>query len=179
MITRLDATRVAQLAGLVRGRVPVAQWPAEWFEVQDQVRRADVLLGPPAAPGAALAAALALPFALIGAGGGALARHAEGVVHRGDQIAGMRWILGRVGGMPVAAAVHVAAAKPAAAPPSPVALATGPAVGAEAASAVADASSQGEGRNRWAGESMPLEIETARLGADLDFQLDEAENELK
>jgi [NiFe] hydrogenase diaphorase moiety large subunit len=59
VITRLDATRVAQMAALVRGRVPVAQWPAEWFEVQDHVRRADVLLAEPPAPGAALAAALA------------------------------------------------------------------------------------------------------------------------
>ncbi len=59
VVTRLDASRVAQLAGLVRGRVPVAQWPAAWFEVQDNIRRADVLLGEAAAPGAALAAALA------------------------------------------------------------------------------------------------------------------------
>jgi len=59
VVTRLDAARVAQLAGLVRGGVPVAQWPAEWFEVQDQVRRADVLLAEPPAPGAALSAALA------------------------------------------------------------------------------------------------------------------------
>lgn len=48
-------------------RVPVAAWPAAWFEVQDNIRRADVLLasavapypGPDAAPGAAIAAALA------------------------------------------------------------------------------------------------------------------------
>jgi [NiFe] hydrogenase diaphorase moiety large subunit len=67
VITRLDATRVAQLAGLVRNRVPVPQWPAAWFEVQDNIRRADVLLGEAAAPGAALAAALARgPEALLG-----------------------------------------------------------------------------------------------------------------
>jgi [NiFe] hydrogenase diaphorase moiety large subunit len=59
VITRLDAERVAQLAGLVRARVPVDQWPAAWFEVQDNVRRADLLLGEPSAPGAALSAALA------------------------------------------------------------------------------------------------------------------------
>ena len=58
VVTRLDATRVAQLAGLIRARVPVPQWPAPWFEVRDNVRRADVLLGEPAAPGAALATAL-------------------------------------------------------------------------------------------------------------------------
>ncbi|MCU0965093.1 MAG: NAD(P)H-dependent oxidoreductase subunit E [Burkholderiaceae bacterium] len=59
VITRLDAARVAQMAQLIRGRVPVPQWPAEWFEVRDHVRRADVLLGAQPAPGAALAAALA------------------------------------------------------------------------------------------------------------------------
>jgi [NiFe] hydrogenase diaphorase moiety large subunit len=59
VVTRLDATRVAQIAGLIRGRVPVTQWPADWFEVQDNLQRADVLLGEPATPGVALAAALA------------------------------------------------------------------------------------------------------------------------
>ena len=59
VVTRLDAARVAQLATLVGGHVPVAQWPAEWFEVRDHIRRADVLLAEAPAPGAALAAALA------------------------------------------------------------------------------------------------------------------------
>ncbi len=59
VVTRLDGGRVAMLADLIRHRVPVAQWPAEWFEVQDNIRRADVLLAEPPAPGAALAAALA------------------------------------------------------------------------------------------------------------------------
>ena len=59
VITRLDAARIAQMAALIRGRVPVPQWPAAWFEVQDQVRRADVLLGHAPLPGEALAAALA------------------------------------------------------------------------------------------------------------------------
>jgi [NiFe] hydrogenase diaphorase moiety large subunit len=60
VVTRLDRERVAQLAALVRGRVPPAQWPAEWFVVEDNIRRADLLLVEPApAPGVALAAALA------------------------------------------------------------------------------------------------------------------------
>jgi [NiFe] hydrogenase diaphorase moiety large subunit len=59
VVTRLDAQRVAQIADLIRARVPVPQWPAPWFEVQDNIRRADVLLAEPPAPGAALAAALA------------------------------------------------------------------------------------------------------------------------
>ncbi|MBA3057570.1 MAG: NAD(P)H-dependent oxidoreductase subunit E [Gammaproteobacteria bacterium] len=59
VITRLDAARVAEMAKLILARVPVAQWPPEWFEVQDNIRRADLLLGNSCAPGAALAAALA------------------------------------------------------------------------------------------------------------------------
>ena len=59
VVTRLDAARVAQIAELIEAQVPVAQWPSHWFEVQDNIRRADVLLGAQAAPGAALAAALA------------------------------------------------------------------------------------------------------------------------
>ena len=60
VLTRLDAGRVAQIAELIRAQVPVPQWPAAWFEVQDNVRRADVLLGTPFTPGSALQAALAL-----------------------------------------------------------------------------------------------------------------------
>ena len=59
VVTQLDARRVALMADLIRSRAPVDQWPASWFEVQDHVQRADVLLGPRPAPGAALAAAQA------------------------------------------------------------------------------------------------------------------------
>jgi [NiFe] hydrogenase diaphorase moiety large subunit len=59
VVTRLDAARVAQMAELIRERVPVPQWPQEWFEVQDNIRRAELLLTEPGAPGVALAAALA------------------------------------------------------------------------------------------------------------------------
>ena len=59
VVTRLDAARVAQLAELIRARVPLLHWPAHWFQVQDNIRRPDVLLAEPAAPGVALAAALA------------------------------------------------------------------------------------------------------------------------
>ncbi len=59
VLTRMDAERVAHMADLIRNSVPVAQWPAPWFAVQDNIRRADVLLGNAPAPGAALAAALA------------------------------------------------------------------------------------------------------------------------
>jgi [NiFe] hydrogenase diaphorase moiety large subunit len=59
VVTRMESERVAQMAELIRQRVPVAQWPALWFEVKDNIRRADVLLGDATAPGVALAAALA------------------------------------------------------------------------------------------------------------------------
>lgn len=59
VVTRMDAERVAHIAGFVEGQVPVADWPAQWFRVADNVRRADVLLGTPLQPGSAIAAALA------------------------------------------------------------------------------------------------------------------------
>lgn len=59
VVTRLDASRVVQMAELIQKRVPVTQWPTPWFEVQDQIRRADVLLGNGMAPGEALRAAIA------------------------------------------------------------------------------------------------------------------------
>ncbi len=58
VVTRLDSARVAELADLILARVPAAQWPAHWFAVQDNIHRAEVLLGEPLAPGLALAAAL-------------------------------------------------------------------------------------------------------------------------
>ncbi len=59
VVTQLNAERVAQMAELMRARAPMPQWPPEWFEVQDNIRRAELLLREPGAPGAALAAALA------------------------------------------------------------------------------------------------------------------------
>ena len=59
VITRLDAARVARIAELVEQGVPVVQWPAEWFRVEPQIRRAEVLLAEPLTPGLALRAAVA------------------------------------------------------------------------------------------------------------------------
>ncbi len=59
VLTRLDGSRVAQMAELVQNRVPVPQWPADWFRVEDQVRRTDLLLGGRHQPGTAIATALA------------------------------------------------------------------------------------------------------------------------
>lgn len=58
VVTRLDAARVARIAELIESRVPVADWPAEWFEIVDNVQRADVLLAMPQRAGTAIAAAL-------------------------------------------------------------------------------------------------------------------------
>jgi len=58
VITRLDAQRVEQMAELIRTQVPVPLWPAAWFQVDDNIRRADVLLGASMQPGIAVAAAL-------------------------------------------------------------------------------------------------------------------------
>jgi [NiFe] hydrogenase diaphorase moiety large subunit len=59
VVTRLDAARVAQMAALIQARVPLPQWPAHWFEVRDNIQRADIVLNAADAPGAALAVALA------------------------------------------------------------------------------------------------------------------------
>ncbi|MFO1414475.1 MAG: NAD(P)H-dependent oxidoreductase subunit E [Burkholderiales bacterium] len=57
-IPRLDAARIDAIAELVRTRVPLAEWPAELYAVEDNVRRTDVLLATPCAPGDALRAAI-------------------------------------------------------------------------------------------------------------------------
>jgi [NiFe] hydrogenase diaphorase moiety large subunit len=44
VVTRLDAARVDQLADRMLAGVPPEDWPADWFEVQDPIQRADVLL---------------------------------------------------------------------------------------------------------------------------------------
>jgi [NiFe] hydrogenase diaphorase moiety large subunit len=59
VLTRMDFERIRQLADLVRARVPLAEWPADWQRVDDNVQRADVLLGSAPLQGAALRATLA------------------------------------------------------------------------------------------------------------------------
>lgn len=58
-ITRMTPERVNQMADLIRAGTPVADWPAEWFRVEDNIRRADLLLDNALRPGEALKAALA------------------------------------------------------------------------------------------------------------------------
>ncbi|MCU0976543.1 MAG: NAD(P)H-dependent oxidoreductase subunit E [Steroidobacteraceae bacterium] len=58
-VTRLTAARAGQVCELVLARVPLEAWPADLFEVEDHVRRRDVLLGDDTRPGEALDAAFA------------------------------------------------------------------------------------------------------------------------
>lgn len=57
-LTRLDRDRVRQMTDLIQAQVAVADWPTAWFEVQDQIRRADVLLAAAPVSGQALQAAV-------------------------------------------------------------------------------------------------------------------------
>jgi len=57
-IASLTAERVRRIGDLVLARTPLADWPAEFFQVQDNVRRADLLLGSEFVAGDAIRAAL-------------------------------------------------------------------------------------------------------------------------
>ena len=57
-IPALTDERIESIGDLVLARVPVAEWPAEFFTVQDNVRRADVLLAHGLKPGDPVRAAL-------------------------------------------------------------------------------------------------------------------------
>jgi [NiFe] hydrogenase diaphorase moiety large subunit len=58
-VTRMDIDRVEAMVGLIRDQVPLADWPAEWFRVEDHIRRRDRLLNHDLEPGAAIFATLA------------------------------------------------------------------------------------------------------------------------
>ena len=57
-ITRMTPARVGEMVSLIRSETPIAEWPAEWFAVEDNIRRKDILLDHGLVPGQALAAAL-------------------------------------------------------------------------------------------------------------------------
>ena len=59
VLTRLSAERVDRIAELIRAQTPVADWPADYFRVEDNIRRRDVLLGGDWLAGEAIRAALA------------------------------------------------------------------------------------------------------------------------
>jgi [NiFe] hydrogenase diaphorase moiety large subunit len=43
-VTRLDSQRIRDIAALVEARTPLSEWPAGFFAIQDNIRRADLLL---------------------------------------------------------------------------------------------------------------------------------------
>ena len=57
-ITNLSEQRVDAICELIRVEVPLTSWPAEYFQVADNIRRQDLLLEQGFVPGSALAAAL-------------------------------------------------------------------------------------------------------------------------
>src|SRR3989339_2075682 len=58
-INRLTPARIDRICGLIRERVPLSAWPAEFFVIEDNIRRKDILLHNDYQPGASLAALLA------------------------------------------------------------------------------------------------------------------------
>jgi len=58
VITALDPERIERIGDLVLARVPLDDWPGEFFLVRDNVRHADQLLGHSLAPGEPIHAAL-------------------------------------------------------------------------------------------------------------------------
>ena len=57
-LTRLTRVRMDEVAKLIQARTPVEQWPAEFFRVEDNFRRSDVMFRRSFEPGAALRAAM-------------------------------------------------------------------------------------------------------------------------
>lgn len=57
-VTRLNMERVETMVDLVQKGVPLSQWPADFFQVEDNLRRADALLGEPLERGAGVRAAV-------------------------------------------------------------------------------------------------------------------------
>jgi [NiFe] hydrogenase diaphorase moiety large subunit len=58
-ITRLDAGRISRIADLVEAETPLADWPAEWFSIDDNIRTGGLLLSNGFADGEGLRASLA------------------------------------------------------------------------------------------------------------------------
>ncbi|WP_404977005.1 NAD(P)H-dependent oxidoreductase subunit E [Accumulibacter sp.] len=58
-LTRMSAERIDRLAELIRAQAPLEDWPAEYFAVEDNIRRRDVLLGTRWPAGEAIGAAIA------------------------------------------------------------------------------------------------------------------------
>ncbi|MBI5429949.1 MAG: NAD(P)H-dependent oxidoreductase subunit E [Nitrosomonadales bacterium] len=59
-ITRLTHQRVQEIAQLIRNRTPLADWPADFFRVEDNIRRSGLVLDNRLVPGEVLRAALSM-----------------------------------------------------------------------------------------------------------------------
>ena len=59
-ITRLTHQRVQEIGQLIRNRTPLADWPADFFHVEDNIHKKGLLLGNTLASGDSLCAALVL-----------------------------------------------------------------------------------------------------------------------
>lgn len=57
-ITHLTRERIDAIADLITSRTPVPEWPQEFFRVEDNIRRSDVLFRTPLQPGEAIQAAI-------------------------------------------------------------------------------------------------------------------------
>ncbi|WP_434517152.1 NAD(P)H-dependent oxidoreductase subunit E [Dechloromonas sp. ARDL1] len=55
-IAGLTAERIDEIAELIRNKLPLSEWPAAFFKVVDNIRRADILLNADFKPGEALLA---------------------------------------------------------------------------------------------------------------------------
>lgn len=53
-ITRLNPDKIAQIAGLITTKTPLADWPEKWFEVRDAVYQRNLLLTEQLTPGRVL-----------------------------------------------------------------------------------------------------------------------------
>jgi len=57
-IPRMTQARLGEMVALIREQKPLSDWPADWFAIEDNIRRKDILLDHGLVPGQALAAAL-------------------------------------------------------------------------------------------------------------------------
>jgi [NiFe] hydrogenase diaphorase moiety large subunit len=58
VVSRLDKTRVESIAQLVQTGIPLTDWPADFFTVEDNIRRRDILLSDEILNGSAIKALL-------------------------------------------------------------------------------------------------------------------------
>ncbi len=57
-VTRLDRSRIDRMADLVDDKIPLEEWPQEFFKVESHVRRSDAVFRKPIKPGEGILASL-------------------------------------------------------------------------------------------------------------------------